>query len=264
MTFVNSVLAASLVALAYADSYIDSRGYVHVRVNKDGNFKIMQLTDLHFGESLEADRLTMRAITAWVNKEKPDFVAVTGDLVSGFIWDHQPNGKFWEDHALNLAMKMKELNIAWGFVPGDHDYEADADEEMMMNTFNRYAHSTAFKNDYKHYSHPLYHQFTYQVPVESYDDPKETVARIWFFGTGRATCLGQPGKDCIRRDQIEWFKELSREIPDSDKHKKNGIAFMHHALQEHMQLVNNFPVHGQKRDNSSCQAINTGLYAEMK
>ncbi len=39
---------------------------------------------------------------------------------------------------------------------------------------------------------------------------------------------------------------------------------MHHALQEHMQLVNNFPVHGQKRDNSSCQAINTGLYAEMK
>jgi 3',5'-cyclic AMP phosphodiesterase CpdA len=57
-------------------------------VNKDGNFKIMQLTDLHFGESLEADRLTMRAITAWVNKEKPDFVAVTGDLVSGFIWDH--------------------------------------------------------------------------------------------------------------------------------------------------------------------------------
>ena len=88
MTFVNSLLAASLVALASADSYIDSRGYAHVRVNKDGNFKIMQLTDLHFGESLEADRLTMRAITAWVNKEKPDFVAVTGDLVSGFIWDH--------------------------------------------------------------------------------------------------------------------------------------------------------------------------------
>ena len=88
MTFVNSVLAASLVALANADSYVDSRGYAHVRLNKDGSFKIMQLTDLHFGENVEADRLTMRAITAWCNKEKPDFVAITGDLVSGFIWDH--------------------------------------------------------------------------------------------------------------------------------------------------------------------------------
>ena len=68
------------------------------------------------------------------------------------------------------------------------------------------------------------------MPVESYDDPKETVARIWFFGTGRATCLGQPGKDCVRRDQIEWFKKKSREIPDDNKYKKNGIAFMHHAL----------------------------------
>jgi len=93
----------------------------------------------------------MRAITAWVNKEKPDFIAVTGDLVSGFIWDRTPNTKFWEKEAENFAMKMKELNIAWGFVPGDHDYEADADEEIMMNTLNKYTHSTAHKNNYKLY-----------------------------------------------------------------------------------------------------------------
>ena len=38
---------------------------------------------------------------------------------------------------------------------------------------------------------------------------------------------------------------------------------MHHALQEHMHLANSYPVHGQKRDYSTCQALNTGLYAEM-
>jgi hypothetical protein len=52
---------------------------------------------------------------------------------------------------------MKELNIPWGFVPGDHDYEADADEEIMMNTFNKYPLSTSFKNDFKLYSHRMYH-----------------------------------------------------------------------------------------------------------
>lgn len=45
------------------------------------------------------------------------------------------------------------------------------------------------------------------------------MSRLWFFGTGRATCLGQPGKDCVRRDQIEWFKTESRNISDEDKYK---------------------------------------------
>jgi hypothetical protein len=39
---------------------------------------------------------------------------------------------------------------------------------------------------------------------------------------------------------------------------------MPHPLQEHMQMVNNYPVHGQKRDMIGCQALNTGLYSEMR
>jgi len=38
---------------------------------------------------------------------------------------------------------------------------------------------------------------------------------------------------------------------------------MHHALQEHMNLGNSYPVHGSKRDVSACQAVNTGLFSEM-
>ena len=64
--------------------------------------------------------------------------------------------------------------------------------------------------------------------------------------------MGTGGMDCVRRDQIEWFKDESRMIADDDQSKPNGIAFMHHALQEHMTLVNNYNVHGQKRDYSNC------------
>lgn len=39
---------------------------------------------------------------------------------------------------------------------------------------------------------------------------------------------------------------------------------MHHALQEHMNLVNSYPIHGSKRDVSGCQAANTGLFAAMQ
>lgn len=69
--------------------------------------------------------------------------------------------------------------------------------------------------------------------------------------------------NCIRRDQIEWFKDKSDSFDPSDNKKGNGIAFMHHGLQEHMHLVNHYPVHGQKRDMSRCQAHNTGLFSEF-
>lgn len=102
------------------------------------------------------------------------------------------------------------------------------------------------------------------MAIENSINTQQTDARVWFFGTGRADCMGSGGNDCIRRDQIEWFKDKSDAIPEDDKKKPNGIAFMHHSLQEHMTLVNHFPVHGQKRDMSGCQAVNTGLFSEMK
>ncbi len=38
---------------------------------------------------------------------------------------------------------------------------------------------------------------------------------------------------------------------------------MHTPLQEHMFMVNSMPVHGQRRDYTECQAMNTGFYAEI-
>ena len=53
---------------------------------------------------------------------------MTGDLVSGFVWDRSDtNYDFWANYALIFAGMMKTLNVPWGFVPGDHDFEADAD-----------------------------------------------------------------------------------------------------------------------------------------
>lgn len=259
------IAAASLALTANAAHYIDAAGDVHLKMNPAGNFKIMQLTDLHFGENDKRDAATARAVKDWVEKEEPDFIAVTGDLISGFYWDQKEHiAEFWGHHHKMFVFLMNEINVPWGFVPGDHDFEADADQFMMLQLEAMDKLSATKENHYKLFGQEMFHQFTYMVPIEHADDPETAVARAWFFGTGRSTCLGRPGKDCIRRGQLHWYKRLSQSIPADDKYRKNGIAFMHHALQEHMFLVNNFPVHGSKRDYSGCQAINTGLYGEIR
>ena len=90
-----SSLGLALVGVAQvalADHYFDGMDRVHLRMNKDNRFKIMQLTDLHFGEgsvgkSGELDHTTLHMIRSLIQKENPDFIAVTGDLISGTAWD---------------------------------------------------------------------------------------------------------------------------------------------------------------------------------
>jgi len=47
----------------------------------------MQITDLHFGEDDERDLSTIQMIESIVRKEQPDFMAITGDLISGQMYD---------------------------------------------------------------------------------------------------------------------------------------------------------------------------------
>ena len=106
----------------------------------------------------------------------------------------------------------------------------------------------------------MFHPFTYNIPIKYKDDVALT---LYLFGTGRYDCMGMGGNDCIRRDAIEWYREESNKLPLDNKFRKNGIAFMHYPLQEHMQMVDSQPVHGQRRDYVGCQAINTGLFSEI-
>ncbi|QIH77556.1 hypothetical protein GTN30_02650 [Macrococcoides canis] len=54
-------------------------------------FKILQLTDLHFGnllpESSHIDQVTKALIMRLIHTNQPDFIAITGDL----IWSKPPN-----------------------------------------------------------------------------------------------------------------------------------------------------------------------------
>ena len=56
MNMAKSMISAAALGLtANAAHYIDAAGDVHLKMNADGNFKIMQLTDLHFGEDEQRD-----------------------------------------------------------------------------------------------------------------------------------------------------------------------------------------------------------------
>ena len=109
----------------------------------------MQLTDLHFGEDNEGDERTIDEIKQLIRKETPDFVAVTGDIVSGFAWDQSKGEKhFWKNNFAKLYTIMEANEIPFGFVPGYHDFEADLDQDAMMELAKEHEYCAAQYNPY--------------------------------------------------------------------------------------------------------------------
>lgn len=60
---------------------------INLKFNEDKRFRILHLTDLHFGESDKRDSDNQINIKSILESTKPDVVIVTGDLVSGYSWD---------------------------------------------------------------------------------------------------------------------------------------------------------------------------------
>jgi hypothetical protein len=59
-----------------------------------------------------------------IRKESPDFMAITGDLISGQMYDQsEENATFWVRYFRQFFGVMNAYDIPWGFVPGYHDYE---------------------------------------------------------------------------------------------------------------------------------------------
>ena len=50
---------------------------------EDGSFRILQLTDIHYTEDDERDHKTVALMRDLIRRERPDFIAVTGDAVYG-------------------------------------------------------------------------------------------------------------------------------------------------------------------------------------
>jgi predicted MPP superfamily phosphohydrolase len=88
-----------LVVCAAASLSRHSRAaaYAQLRFDANSRFKVVQLTDLHLGESRAADASTLKAVRAVLIKEaNAQLVVLSGDMVSGFKNTYSRKGWFAE------------------------------------------------------------------------------------------------------------------------------------------------------------------------
>ncbi len=123
--------------------YKDSDHHFVLKVG-DQPFKILQLTDLHFGFGIlskKQDKLAMAAVTKLVTETRPDLIILTGDSIFPFILKAGTRNNIKQ--AKQLVEFMDSFKIPYAFLFGNHDIEmgskGDKDEISMIISDGKYS-----------------------------------------------------------------------------------------------------------------------------
>ena len=194
-----------------------------LKFNKDGKFKIVQFTDVHYIHGNPKSAVSLERINEVLDAEKPDLVLFTGDVIYG-----QPAEEGMRT-ILNLAANRQ---IPFGVTFGNHDDEQgltrtqlfDIIQTIPYNLTDSVAGVTGVTN--------------FILPLKSSDGKKDAAILYCMDSHSYSQIKGIGGYDYIKFDQIRWYRENSAKYT-----KQNGgtplpsLAFFHIALPEYNQAA---------------------------
>lgn len=197
----------------------------------DRPYKILQLTDLHFGFGIlsrKKDKLGMDAVTELIRKAKPDLIILTGDSIFPFILKTGTRNNMKQ--AKKLVEFMDSFKIPYAFLFGNHDIEigSKGDKNQISDIILDGKYSIFDKGDEK-----LTGVGNYIIKLVDNKD-KLLLALVILDSNMYRNGWFYSGFDCIREEQTRWcMEELSK--LKRQNNALEALAFFHMPLREFKQ-----------------------------
>lgn len=197
------VLAFAMLIPSGAASQADTK----LQFNKDGSFRIMQISDMQDGVILTP------AVTDYLKKAiplaDPDLIVLSGDNISGGSTGIGVNviDKPFVKIAIDQFMSIfEEFGIPVAVVFGNHDAENGVSKEEQMAIYNSYDCCIAIDE-----GDALYGCGTYNLPIYSSTDSSKIAYNLWMIDSNMYDESGD-GYDHVHEDQIKWYKDTSNAL----------------------------------------------------
>ena len=206
----------SLTAVAGANGTANPQGTLSFRA--DGKFKILFLADVQDGYPMKD--AAVQFINEVLDAAEPDLVIFGGDnIVTDDILAYE-----------QLLPPLVERGIKFTFVFGNHDDESThLNPEQMLAEYQKRPGCLAVDPE------PSLHGCaTHNLEIKSSDATK-TAFNLWLFDSGDYATYenGESGYDCVRADQIEWYKNKSAVLQATNGGELvPSLAFQHIIVQE--------------------------------
>lgn len=223
-----------------------------LQFNKDGKFKIVQFTDVHYIYNDPRSDVSIERINQVLDMEKPDLVLFTGDVIYG-----KPAEEGMRT-VLNLVSKRK---IPFAVTFGNHDNEQGLSREELLKIIQ----SVPF--NLTQTTPGISGVTNFILPVKASDGKRNVTVLYCIDSHSYSQIKGVNGYDYIKFDQIQWYRENSKKFTEEN----NGVpvssyAFFHIALPEYNQAASSESaiLYGIRKEKACAPQLNSGLFAAMK
>lgn len=243
------------------------------RVNRDGKFKILQISDAHLStgvgvcrdpigpdgkdiKNCEADPRTLDFIEYILDEERPDMVVLSGDQTEG------PSAPDTESAIFKMTAPLIERKIPWAAIFGNHDDEG--------------AHSMPRKAQMRILQHLPYSLSepgpdsiegvgNYYVEVLAPSPSHHSAITVYLLDSHGLSPDEKhyQGYDWLKEKQIEWFRTTSESLKRNHhkySHIHMDLAFIHIPLPEYAEESTNTMIGGKKRERVTAPGFNTHFY----
>ena len=223
----NRIILSSFVLLSSLTivSCISSKDYDLVDYKKEmeykDNFKIMQLTDIHFSLPTNMDR-QFKFLKKNIITSNPDLIAITGDSFFGAT-----------KRQVDLFFDFFDnLGYPYAFVNGNHDHQGSYDSYYVEAKLNN--SKTAVFVDYQ--DDNLTGNMNYYIDLKKGDD---IIYRLFMIDSG--SYIYKDGMKyqygVIEDDQIAHFKAIQEKSKDDEF---TTLAFFHIPLYEYIDAYEDY------------------------
>ena len=267
---INSTFDEELCTIKDVYDYIDSlnplnRETLDIKRNSEGadiyckteaDIKIMQITDMHISgleENYSKNILAMQTVYEMAEREQPDFIVATGDLVFGMAHTRSEDDRT----ALDMVLKfMDSMGIAWTWTFGNHDHDyfdrLETSELTQILSEAELLYMPENNSHLKGYSNGVF---------RIYRQNKLASALILLDSNGEIldSNMELVTYDYIDESQILWYSDKIEELKKQAGKEIDTFVYIHIPIEEYAQIAAEDYLSGEKRENVSCSRIYNNL-----
>ena len=244
-----------------------------LKFKTDGTFKVLLMSDLQDGPKMDAR--TKALSEQLIETEKPDFVVIDGDCISGGRSRQDINTM--KQAMSEVASVFEQHMIPWAVVLGNHDTEVanrfpftreDAIKIYMKYPYNlnkpgpKNIHGSG--NDCLLINDSANRKPLFDIWL--LDSGMYAPKKILNFTKGLKDVKGDNGwhkYEWIHTDQVIWYYDNSVKLEKRYGAKIPGLMFFHIGLQESVDMTTYGNRVGNKYEGTGCSSVNSGLFAAI-
>ena len=243
------VLALILFCFLTGLNPANTQDPAQLKFNESQTFKIAQFTDIHWDNNSKNCLKTIKTIQHVLETEEPDLAILTGDIVTTI-----PAVEGW----MAVSEPFVKAGIPWTVTLGNHDAEPGISRDEIFELLGPLPFFVGRKGP------ELTGCGNYTINIKS-SDGKKLLAIIYCFDSNSYSINKKHSDyDWIHFDQIDWYRNASRNATASNNNKPvPSLAFFHIPLPEFNQIAGKETTKGIQNEGVTSPQVNSGLFTSM-